>query len=151
MRGTPEERFSAKVMPEPNSGCWLWTAAVDLKGYGKFWNGDRLVGAHRFSYEFHNGPIPEGLHIDHLCSVTCCVNPEHLEAVTPRENCQRTVDRGRNGQSAKTHCPAGHPYAGDNLYTALNGDRAFAALATLGLTAHIENVGPQEIMYFKPI
>ncbi|HDZ73720.1 MAG TPA: HNH endonuclease [Aurantimonas coralicida] len=115
---TPEQRFFAKIQPEPNSGCWLWDATIARGGYGHFWVEGRLVYAHRFSYELVHGPIPPGAALDHLCSVPSCVNPDHLEAVTPQENAQRTVDRGRwhNRHAAKTHCPYGHPYSGDNLY-----------------------------------
>jgi len=114
------ERFLDKVYPEPNTGCWLWGGAVNSRGYGNFRNGyGRTVGAHRFSYELYKGPIPDGLHIDHLCSFPNCVNPDHLEAVSLRENNQRTWDRGRGwnpNHYKKTHCPKGHIYDGDNLY-----------------------------------
>lgn len=115
---TPEERFFDKVFPEPMSGCWLWDAAIARGGYGHFWLGKRLVYAHRFSYELTRGKIPDGMVIDHKCCVPSCVNPDHLEAVSQKENAQRTVDRGRwhNRHARKTHCPHGHPYFGDNLY-----------------------------------
>ena len=147
MRGTPEERFNAMITPEPNTGCWLWTSTISRTGYGKIWNNGRLVLAHRYAYEMAKGPIPEGLQVDHTCSVTCCVNPEHLEAVTPRENCRRTIDRGRgnNGQSVKTHCPAGHPYAGDNLYESSNGHRHCRACGARHKRAYENNGGRQRL------
>ena len=114
------ERFMEKVSPEPNSGCWLWTSAVNQKGYGRFNLNSIARKAHRISYEIHKGPIPTGLQIDHICRVTCCVNPDHLEAVTCEENVRRSVLRG----PVKTHCPKGHPYSGDNLYPNPNGRRA---------------------------
>jgi hypothetical protein len=109
------ERFMAMVQPEPNTGCWLWAGPHDGKGYGFFKLNNRSVRAHRFSYEQVNGSIGAGLCVDHKCSVRCCVNPEHLEAVTLRENAVRTVKRGRHQHKSKTHCPRGHPYSGDNL------------------------------------
>lgn len=107
-------KFDACVFPEALSGCWLWAGAWDNKGYGIFSSQGKSLRAHRVSYEQHKGPIPEGLQIDHLCRVHCCVNPDHLEAVTPKENTLRGF--GHTAVNAKkTHCPKGHPYAGENL------------------------------------
>ena len=93
--------FWEKVSPEPNSGCWLWTAYIDHDGYGRFLH-SRGTLAHRFSYLTFVGEIPSHLEIDHLCRVHCCVNPDHLEAVTHGDN----MRRGRWGK--KSHCPQGH-------------------------------------------
>lgn len=84
-----DDRFWAKVMPEPMSGCWLWAGALS-KGYGHFalTKGD-VRNAHRLAYEELVGPIPAGLHLDHLCRNRACVNPDHLEPVTNRENTVR--------------------------------------------------------------
>lgn len=68
---------------------------------------NRLIAAHRFAYELANGPIPDGLEIDHLCRNRKCVNPAHLQAVSHRENMLR---------AAKTHCLNGHPLTGPNVY-----------------------------------
>lgn len=125
-------RFWTKVdrdgpLPEfrPDLGpCWLWLGATDPRGYGMLRVDGKVRRAHRWSYEHHVGPIPEGLQIDHLCRVPACVNPAHLEPVTSREN---TVVRGVTAPAAvnarKTHCPQGHPYSGDNLVTRRGGGR----------------------------
>lgn len=107
-------RFADKHIPEPNSGCWLWLGTQNGNGYGQFWTGERLEMAHRWSYEHHIGPVPDGLVLDHLCRVRSCVNPDHLEPVTHRENVLRGA--GLPAQNVvKTHCPRGHPYSGTNL------------------------------------
>lgn len=111
---TPIERFHSKIEVDPESGCWLWTAGINKWGYSKFKVDGRTRAGHRWSYEEFVGPIPEGLQIDHLCRVRRCVNPEHLEAVTCREN----ILRGETFQAenaAKTHCPKGHPYEDGNI------------------------------------
>lgn len=121
------ERFWDKVSPEPNSGCWLWTAYATPLGYGKF-GVTRKAGmslAHRHAYEVLVGEIPKGLVLDHLCRTPCCVNPAHLEPVTIAENTRRSPIIKNNGQlqRERTHCPKGHPYAGDNLFIRACGRR----------------------------
>ena len=118
---TPEQRFLGFVEEQPN-GCWHWTGAIHPKtGYARFWAaGDRF--AHRWSYEHFVGPIPDGLVVDHLCRVRHCVNPDHMEPVTYRENCLRGV--GPSARNAKKRdCDSGHPLIGDNLYICPRGTR----------------------------
>ena len=113
------DRFWAKVQKEPDGGCWLWDAFCNPQGYGRFGVAGRTEMAHRVSYEFLVGPIPEGLDLDHLCRVRNCVNPDHLEPVTHAEN----ILRGDGGlhNKIKTHCLNGHPYSGENLYVPPSG------------------------------
>lgn len=99
--------------PEPNSGCWLWDLYVTKKGYPRVHTiRGRLGLAHRESYKLAKGAIPAGYHIDHLCRVRCCVNPDHLEAVTGEENHRR----GRHVALyvPPTHCKKGHAFGPDN-------------------------------------
>lgn len=83
----PIERFLAKVK-QRGFGCWEWQGCLNSCGYGQFeW--ENGTSPHRFSYEYFNGPLIDGLTIDHLCRNRCCVNPSHLEQVTERENILR--------------------------------------------------------------
>lgn len=102
-------RFAEKV--EKTETCWNWTGAIQAPGYGRFKGNDRLELAHRWSYEHHVGPIPEGMTIDHLCLNKRCVNPAHLEVVTRAENGLRA-----NRNAGKTHCDQGHEFTPDNIY-----------------------------------
>ena len=88
------QRFWNKVKLGPG-GCWLWTASLKGPGYNTgrgyasfYWAGKGQSG-HRVAYEVLVGTIPDGLQVDHLCRVRRCVNPEHLEPVTHRENVRR--------------------------------------------------------------
>jgi hypothetical protein len=99
------DRFWSKV--DKSGECWLWTASKKYKDYGQFWYKGRNDFAHRVAYELCKGAIPDGLQIDHLCRNPSCVNPDHLEAVTQRENILR--GEGLSAQRARqTHCKRGH-------------------------------------------
>ncbi len=123
-RLTPE-RILLKASPEPNTGCWLWTEGDNGRGYGRLEIRGVAQQAHRVFFEMFRGPIPDGCELDHQCRVTFCVNPSHLDPVTHVVN----IRRGRTGeavtrrQTAKTHCPRGHPYAGYNLIVQTTGSR----------------------------
>ncbi len=106
LRGVPaEERFWTKVLTVES--CWEWIGGRDSWGYGVFYDGNRHVGAHRYAYELRRGPIPAGLTIDHLCRNKGCVNPDHMEPVTMRENTLRSSNAcGVN--SRKKLCINGH-------------------------------------------
>ncbi len=103
--------------------CWLWTGGLTGADYGIFSceplkaNG-RLTskGSHCYAYELLAGPIPKGLLLDHLCRVTICVNPHHLETVTIQENFRRGAPSVSAINRAKTHCVHGHPLTGDNVW-----------------------------------
>ncbi len=90
-----KERFDTHWVPEPNSGCWLWTAFCDTRGYGKFSFNGRNRMAHRASWEIHNSPIPSGLFACHKCDTPACVNPEHLFLGTQLENKRDSMNKGR--------------------------------------------------------
>lgn len=115
---TPAERyFWPKVDRSAGpDGCWPWLAGRQTNGYGHIGRRTGVTAsgtqlAHRAAYELLVGAIPEGMHLDHLCRNTGCVNPAHLEPVTAAENTRR----GLHG-ILHTHCGAGHELTGDNLY-----------------------------------
>ncbi len=95
------------------TSCWEWVRLL-YHGYGHFWLNDKSPCAHRVSYEYLYGKIPEGLQLDHLCRNRKCVNPNHLEVVTCRENLRRGEHNNQN--KGKTHCPQGHEYSPENTY-----------------------------------
>lgn len=109
------DKESGDIHPVLETRCWLWTAGLSEKGYGTFRFNGRMQKAHRLTYELRYGEIPKGLEPDHLCSNRRCIRPEHLEAVTHRENIHRS-----NGIAAKnakkTHCLNDHEFDNDNTY-----------------------------------
>jgi len=112
-QGSDEERLLAKR--EIRDGHWLFTGSLNDKGYGRLWSNVKKDKeyVHILAYELWVGPIPEGKEIDHLCRVRNCFYPEHLEAVTPREN----VMRGEGPaaiNARKTECDNGHPFTEEN-------------------------------------
>lgn len=121
-------RFWTKVQPEPNSGCWLWTAATTKNGYAKLGIGGRTRNAHGLAYEAFVGPVPDGLELDHKCRTRCCVNPLHLEAISHADNVRRGEANVGRWQSAKTHCPHGHPFDAVNTYLYRGGRRCKACI-----------------------
>lgn len=101
--------FESKI--DKSGDCWLWTGAVQSRGYGNF----RSKLAHRVAYEKYVGEIPKGLTLDHLCRNRLCVNPDHLEPVTQyRNNMRGQSPAAKNKQ--KTHCSNGHLLSDDNVW-----------------------------------
>ena len=82
-KSSMEERFWAKV--EKSDGCWYWTGAKN-DGYGHFTSGGKTCLSHRYSYELVNGPVPDGLVIDHICGNRACVKPDDLRPATHKQN-----------------------------------------------------------------
>jgi len=109
-----ETRLWSRI--EKGPGCWLWTGPVTSGGYGQIGLGGRggqVESVHRVAYTLSVGPIPDGLHIDHLCRNRRCCNPAHLEAVTLAENVRRG-DNPKVRSARQTHCVHGHEYTPEN-------------------------------------
>jgi len=93
------EKFWARVAVSDGASCWEWQGRVTPNGYGRVKSGERMVMAHRFSYEDKVGAIDDGLFIDHKCHNRRCVNPAHLQVVTRKENNENLVGATRTSTS----------------------------------------------------
>jgi hypothetical protein len=91
------DRFEAKYIPEPNSGCWIWTATTNQDGYGRFRFRGKLMGAHRFSMMIYTEQENKNMCVCHTCDNPCCVNPAHLFFATHKENMEDKSRKGRVG------------------------------------------------------
>lgn len=133
-------RWQDRVIPEPNSGCWLWDGRYSNAGYGTYGGGRarERVQAHRLAWEEMNGPIPDGLFVLHKCDVRGCVNVDHLFLGTAKDNTRDMMAKGRARfvgglhNSRKTHCKHGHPFIEDRIYVTKRGARVCLECARLG-------------------
>lgn len=107
-------RFFTKVAQRGD--CWVWTGAKTPCNYGNFGDQGKTWRAHRWSYEYMVGPIPDGLQLDHLCRNRLCVNPAHLDPVPSVVNNNRVPDENRNQPWER--CSRGHLLDEANTYVA---------------------------------
>lgn len=115
----------ARCIVQPN-GCWLWQGGTDANGYGMFNDGGRTRYVHRAVCEAIHGPLPRELLARHTCNTPPCAAPEHLIPGTHSDNAKDAIAAGVEFgklQSAKTHCPQGHPFDEANTYRRPNGAR----------------------------
>lgn len=124
---TIEDILLKFVYPEPNTGCWIWAGSHCRQGYGRVRMNLRMRSAHRCVYEELIAPVDGSKHMDHLCRNPWCVNPRHLEPVTPRVNAERGYSPPARNMR-KTHCKEGHPLSGVNLRMARNGRKRLCVI-----------------------
>lgn len=108
---SPHIRFERKFTPVTESGCWLWLAASNLKGYGYFWFGEYGHAAHRAAWIIYRGPIPAGMHVLHKCDTPSCVNPNHLFLGTQQDNTDDMLRKGRAKCGENSPRGGAHPMA----------------------------------------
>lgn len=105
-------------------GCLSFSGVTDTNGYGRIKIGKKAYSTHRVIWAwFNQAEIPDGMTVDHLCRNKSCCNPAHMDICTPGENSRRAPSVISNLNRLKSHCPKGHPYAGENLIIGKNGGR----------------------------
>ena len=102
---TPHERMECLTQPEMNTGCLLWSGAIDRKGYGKFWYDGKSDKAHRVSWSMAFGAIPNGLCVLHRCDTPACVNEGHLFLGTLGDNSKDMRTKGRVRRGVRQFAP----------------------------------------------
>jgi len=150
--GIRSPRYTIDTLPVLVSGEGCHLAPADAVGrIGYAYIAGKL--AHRAAYEHHIGPIPAGLHIDHVChnsATDCaggsmclhrrCLNPAHLEAVPSAVNVRRSPASTASRNAAKTHCPQGHPYTPENTYYSPRRGRTCKTCAITRYRERVESV-----------
>jgi hypothetical protein len=120
LTASAEDRFWRFVKKAGDDECWLWQGGTNIRGYGRFRRGrasEGMAGAHRFSYELHNGPAPSDRVVMHSCDNPQCVNPKHLSLGTHLDNSHDRSRKGRDaglfvrGEDARRQKGAQHPSA----------------------------------------
>lgn len=116
------ERFHQSISPEPNTGCWYWMNGCERTGYGQFCHSGKVWKAHRLSFAHYHRALEPGEVVHHKCEIPFCVNPDHLQATSQRDN----VLLGNAPaaiQARQTHCMRGHELSGENLFVTTDGRR----------------------------
>lgn len=111
--------LSKVIIDESTGDCWNWNS-VNLESYGQIYINGRANGVHRLSWELFNGPLKEGLVIDHKCRNRRCINPDHLRLVTQGINATENNNSAAALNKAKTHCHRGHEFNSANTYSYVN-------------------------------
>lgn len=119
----PTIAYQESPCPALGSPCHVFSGGTNGHGYGAVRCDGRMIGAHVYVWMRANGAVPKGLMIDHRCRNRRCCNIEHLRLVTNRTNSLENSESFAAANAAKTHCPKGHPYSGENLITESNGRR----------------------------
>lgn len=112
-----KEKLEYRSIPEPNTGCILWTGCSDKDGYGIIGIKKNYFRAHRVSYSLSYGEIPNGLFVCHKCDTPSCINPNHLYLGTNSDNQKDVVKRKRSKRwlfNIQTHCIRGHEFTVEN-------------------------------------
>lgn len=158
--GSPQEALAARSVKQGE--CLVWTGALTSNGYGNLSVNRRTVRAHRYAYEQANGPVPDGMYVDHICHNRACVNPDHLRTVTSKQNSENLASphrdntsgylgvswdnqRGRWAAQAQHH---GRKHRGGYFDTAEDANRAAIALRN-ELFTHNSNDRKQAIQHAR--
>jgi len=96
-----KEKLLNKMVMNPKTDCWEWTAGTNNIGYGMMRDGDKMRTAHRLAYEEFKGIIPKGMQVLHICDNPKCINPKHLWLGTIQDNMRDKKEKGRSGRTGR--------------------------------------------------
>lgn len=134
LRKSIEERLLSRRQIDPRTGCWIWTGARDQKGRGNIVYKGKCELVSRVAAFVWLGLEDRTQQVLHDCDNPKCFNPQHLHPGNQSQNLIECVERGRNWQTKKTHCPQGHPLTAGNIYTQIRNGRRGGFCRTCAIT-----------------
>ena len=124
-----KDRFFNRIDLIPFHTCWEWSAGKNSAGYGAFYPKNKQILAHRYSYELHNGKIPDGHFVLHKCDNPSCVNPSHLIAGSQKDNLDDMDRKGRRYSGESHHSSKMNKHSVNELRVAANNGASVSDLS----------------------
>lgn len=109
-----QEKINLHSIPEPITGCLIWTASTSKEGYGNIWHKNKCYRAHRVAWEIAFGTIEKSALVCHKCDTPSCINTNHLFLGTSKDNSADKINKRRDHNLNKKYCKNNHEFSTEN-------------------------------------